>query len=450
LPNGGIGIAYSANLTASGGTLPYTWSITGVLPQGVTLDTESGTLSGFPLQFGSFTSLKVTVMDANLLSFTKTMQLTVVSPVSISTPTLAAGVSGVTYSSTLSASGGLSPYTWAIAAGVLPSGLYFYTSTATVSGIPTVTGSFNLTFSVKDTLAQTALKSFLLTVVPPLDISTLSLPNGAVGIAYSTSLTAANGVAPFTWSVSSDAPPALPPGLSLDQATGVVSGTPTLSGSYTMTFHVRDSQDADKDKDFTIVIVPILTITTSSLPAGLVGVMYSVTLAAYGGAKPLTWSVTGALPSGLSFNTSTAVLSGIPLASGSFSLFFSTLDILFQTAEKSLSITILASPTKPSVPTSPRKPSSPATFPTKPLASPVQSPVKPAAVPVTKPAPVSKPTPVKKPALAPVSKPTPVKKPALAPVLKPTPVKKPAPAPVTKPVKPSPTNTCTLFYVASI
>jgi len=392
-------------------------------------------------------------MDANLLSSTRTMQLTVVSPVSISTSYLATGTSGVTYSSTISASGGLSPYTWTVTAGVLPSGLSFSTSTATVSGIPTVTGSFNLTFSVKDTMTQTALKSLLLLVVPPLEISTSSLPKGAIGITYSTTLTAANGVAPFKWSVTSDAPPTLPPGLTLDQVTGVVSGTPTVSGSYTMTFHVRDSQDTDKDKDFTIVIVPLLSITTSSLSVGQVGVIYSVMLAASGGAAPLTWSVTGALPSGLSLDTSTAVLSGVPLASGSFSLLFSAIDTLFQTAQKTITITILASPTKPSVPTSPRKPSSPVQSLVKPAAVPVKNPApvpvtkpapvpvtKPAPVPVTKPAPVPvtklAPVPVTKPAPAPVTKP--IKKPAPAPVTKP--IKKPAPVPVTKPVKPSPTK----------
>jgi hypothetical protein len=411
LPNGAIGKTYSATLTASGGALPFTWSIIGTLPQGITLDPIAGVLSGSPTQFGSFTSLKVTVMDANLLSSTKTMQLTVVSPVSISTSSLTTGTSGSAYSSKLTASGGSSPYTWAITSGTLPSGLSLEPSTATVSGTPTLTGSFNLTFSVQDILAQTATKSLILLVVPPLSITTSLLPIGAIGLSYSATLTVTGGVAPFTW-VASPLPPS---GLLLDSATGIVSGIPSASGSYTITFKVTDSQQRQTEKDLIISVVSPLNITTSSLPLGTVGVIYSATLKASGGAAPLTWSVTGSLPAGLSFNTSTAIITGTPLASGSFPLFISVLDTLLQSVQKSITLTILATPIKP-------------TTPSKPAAAPIMAPVKqPAAAPV-------KPSPVKQPAVAPL-KPSPVKQPAAAPV-KPSPMKQPAAAPV----KPSPTK----------
>jgi hypothetical protein len=107
----------------------------------------------------------------------------------------------------------------------------------------------------------------------------------------------------------------------LDSATGIVSGIPSASGSYTITFKVTDSQQRQTEKDFIILVVSPLNITTSSLPLGTVGVIYSATLTALGGAAPLTWSVTGALPAGLSFNTSTAIITGTPLASGSFLCF---------------------------------------------------------------------------------------------------------------------------------
>jgi hypothetical protein len=174
-----------------------------------------------------------------------------------------------------------------------------------------------LTFSVQEMLAQTALKSPILLVVPPLSITTSSLPKGAIGLSHLATLTVTGGVAPFTW-VASPLPPF---GLLLDSATGIVSGIPSASGSYTITFKVTDSQQRQTEKDFIILVVSPLNITTSSLPLGTVGVIYSATLTALGGAAPLTWSVTGALPAGLSFNTSTAIITGTPLASGSFLCF---------------------------------------------------------------------------------------------------------------------------------
>jgi hypothetical protein len=95
-------------------------------------------------------------------------------------------------------------------------------------------------------------------------------------------------------------------------------------------------------------------------------VSYSAGLTATGGALPLTWSVIGALPTGLSFNAATAVLSGIPTTSGSFPLSFTAKDTLLQTTVKALTLTVVASPTKapvkpvaPVKPTVPRKPAAP-------------------------------------------------------------------------------------------
>jgi len=150
---------------------------------------------------------------------------------------------------------------------------------------------------------------------PELQITTTSLPNGAVNTAYSETLAATGGVTPYTWSVISGS---LPSGLSLASSTGLISGTPTSSGTSNFTVQVTDSQDpADTDTQaLSITIDPEPeppTITTTSLPDGTKNQPYSQTVQATGGTTPYTWSiVSGSLPKGLSLNSSTGEISGKP------------------------------------------------------------------------------------------------------------------------------------------
>ena len=105
-------------------------------------------------------------------------------------------------------------------------------------------------------------------------ITTTSLPNGNVAIFYDSQLMATGGTPPYHWTITSGT---LPPGLSLTPATGVISGTPTTTGSYPITVQVADSErtPATATGSFTITIdpTPPLQVTTSSLPAGTQGVL---------------------------------------------------------------------------------------------------------------------------------------------------------------------------------
>ena len=166
---------------------------------------------------------------------------------------------------------------------------------------------------------DTATAQLTLTVNPStVSITTATVPEGMVGLAYSTTIAASGGLAPLTFSVSSGS---LPAGLSIGASTGVISGTPTASGSSTFTVKVTDSESpaASATKSYTLVVVPALVVTTSSLPAANIGVAYSATIAASGGVPPYTFAVTaGSLPAGVTLNPSTGALSGTPTASGSF------------------------------------------------------------------------------------------------------------------------------------
>src|SRR5580704_4171867 len=154
--------------------------------------------------------------------------------------------------------------------------------------------------------------------VGPVTITIGSLPNGRVSASYSATLTVSGGNGPYTWAIANGA---LPAGLTLNPTTGVISGTPTQTTSMDLlTIRVSDSsgvpQSAVATLTLTVVAAANITITPSSLPNGQVGVAYSSqTLTATGGGAPYTWALTsGTLPAGITFNASTATISGTPTA----------------------------------------------------------------------------------------------------------------------------------------
>src|SRR5579864_751863 len=140
LPSGTVGVAYSQTLNASGGTQPYTWSITaGNLPAGLLLNALTGDLAGIPLSAGTFT-FTVKVTDANSAQATKQFTLAIASPgsaLTITSPSLMPdGVVGTAYSQTFTATGGTPPYSWSITTGALPAGLTLTFSTGAIGGSP--------------------------------------------------------------------------------------------------------------------------------------------------------------------------------------------------------------------------------------------------------------------------------------------------------------------------
>ena len=132
------------------------------------------------------------------------------------------------YSTSLTASGGTPPYTWSVSPD-LPPNLSLDTTTGAITGTPTTQGSTTHTFSVHDSSvpAQTVQQTLNLTIAPPaatLTITTTSLPNGTVGQAYSRAVQATGGTGALTWTISAGT---LPPNLTLNRTTGVISGTPS-------------------------------------------------------------------------------------------------------------------------------------------------------------------------------------------------------------------------------
>src|SRR5258706_3496456 len=367
LPNGHVGSAYSTTLAAIGGRTPYTWSITsGTLPTGLSLNASTGALTGTSTATVTGTPLTFKVTDSSNPALSQTANLTLtIAPATlvITTNSLPNGQVGSTYSTTLAAGGGTSPYTWAMTSGTLPSGLALNAASGAITGTPkgAVNGTpltFRVTDSSNPTMSQSV--SLALTITPaPLSITTSSLPNGQVNTAYSTTLAATGGTTPYTWSLTSGTVPA---GLTLNAATGAITGTPTAAVTSTpLTFKVTDSSNPALTRSVTLTLTfspAALVITTSSLPNGQLGVSYSSTLKAASGITPYVWSLTsGALPTGLTLNSASGAITGTPtIAVSSTPLTFKVTDSSSPALTQSANFTLtIASSSNITVSLSPKR-----------------------------------------------------------------------------------------------
>ena len=152
-------------------------------------------------------------------------------------------------------------------AGALPTGVSY--SGTQLTGTPTETGSFPITFTASNGVAPDATQNFTLNVVlPPLQISTTSLPAGTVGVPYTANLTATGGVPPYIWSVSTGT---LPAGLSLNAGTGAITGTPTSPTSASFGVTVTDTQPVHTAATLSIV-VSVANTGSGTFPAPTVGI----------------------------------------------------------------------------------------------------------------------------------------------------------------------------------
>jgi hypothetical protein len=236
VPNGTIGTPYSKTLGASGGVAPYTWAVTsGALPTSLSLS-AGGVISGTPTVGGPFT-FTVTVTDSLSQAATGTFTVTIATAITISTGTpLPAGITGTAYSTTLAASGGTSPYAWALTSGAMPPGLDI-TGGGVISGTPLLAGTYVFTITVTDALAATVSKAFTLVITGgPLTVTPAALPPGRLGQPYNARLTATGGSGHYAWSLTSGT---LPPGLTLN-SNGSITGTLLATGQYPFTVQVTD------------------------------------------------------------------------------------------------------------------------------------------------------------------------------------------------------------------
>ncbi len=245
------------------------------------------------------------------------------SPLTVTPASLPAPVVGTAYSQALSTTGGVAPYSYVQVGGTMPPGLTV--NAGAITGTPTGSGNYGFTLRVTDSTAPTALfvdKSYSVDIAAPVfNVTPATVPDGNVGAAYSVQFNASGGTAPYTF--TRDSGNALPSGLTLSPG-GLLSGTPTAAGSATFVLKVQDSTTIatggshSKTQSVTITInnfppVTFVPPSGSTLAAGTVGSPYSQTVSASGGSGAISYSVPpGALPVGLSLNTTTGAITGTP------------------------------------------------------------------------------------------------------------------------------------------
>jgi len=341
-------------VTASGGQLPYTFSISPSLPSGMNFNTGNGQITGAPTSTSSSTSYTVTVTDAVSQISDKTFALQVNSPVSatlvIASKTLNQNTGVGTPFTPVTGANGLTPYVYSISPS-LPSGLSINTGNGSISGTPTVTQtSTNHTVTITDAYSQTANNTFTLLVNTELT-TTQAIASRQLEQNYSinlpfTPVTASGGTTPYTFSVSPAIGTGTTAGLLFNTGNGQISGTPTSTlGTTTYTVTATDDIGATSNKTFTLNIAAELT-TTQAVPSIVVTVdtalASTIPVTASGGFGTKTFSISPELPTGLSFGTSDGSVSGTPTVLSSSTTYTVTVtDDLGITSSKTFTLSVI-------------------------------------------------------------------------------------------------------------
>ncbi len=251
----GVSTSLTVSATDSDGDT-LTYSASG-LPTGLSINTSTGVISGTPTVQGTY-SVTVGVSDGQGGSDSKSFTWTITGHApalsAISNQSSQVGVSTSLSVSAADSDGDTLTYS----ASGLPTGLSINTSTGVISGTPTVQGTYSVTVGVSDGQGGSDSKSFTWTITGHAPaLSAISNQSSQVGVSTSLSVSAADSDGDtLTYSASG-----LPTGLSINTSTGVISGTPTVEGSYNVTVGVSDSHGSSDSKSFTweITVVSVVT-----------------------------------------------------------------------------------------------------------------------------------------------------------------------------------------------
>jgi len=237
------------------------------LPAGLTMTSAgiSGTVppgTGPPFSY----TLAIAIKDANFGVSTQEFRINLSAGggggLAISCGGPPDGTVGAAYSHSFIPSGGTPPYTYAIVAGTLPPGLT--RAGATVSGTPTLAGSYSFTVRVTDAVAATADVGCTITIngaAVPLAASCGGPPAGTVGVFYAHTFTASGGAVPYTWGLVTGL---LPAGLSLNAASGQVAGVPSIAGTFAFTVSATDAAGTVAAVNCSITIAAAAALPASS------------------------------------------------------------------------------------------------------------------------------------------------------------------------------------------
>lgn len=336
VPTANVGVPYSVQLMASGGSPPYTWQLVDSLPFGMSVS-SAGVVSGTPASVGTF-SFTVRVTDREGGVVLKSFALVVNPPPMTITPAnLPAARLGVPYRQVLTVAGGTAPFRWNVGVG-LPPGVTFSAETAALAGTPQTEGRFSFLVEATDSKGATARRNFTLVVgPPPLRITTEApLFPGIVGQAYSQVFAASGGTQPYRWTMTG-----APEGLTFDASAANLAGTPSAAGSYPLSVQVTDANNETVTRSYVLSVSTsgLSIITNATLPSGSVGVSYSFRLTVSGGTPPYTWSMLAGYLPGLRVEPNGTV-AGAPTEAGSFTMVAEARDSAGLTATRTFTMSV--------------------------------------------------------------------------------------------------------------
>jgi uncharacterized repeat protein (TIGR01451 family) len=383
LPNAVVGAPYNYQIEVVGnpreqdlppglGTEPYTFTALGGLPPGLTLDQETGLLSGTFTREGTY-AFSVKVEDSSPTPCADVANYTInvgCQNLTLLPPKMPRGFVGQVYNQAIVVAAHTNePTTFIRSAGALPPGVSLINTNipgigyaGLLVGVPTAFGTFNFKIAgIDDTWNCIGQQSFVIYVGCPENMTVYaeypegniitgnlptSLPRGEIRKFYPNpfdtnsvlQLIGMYGTPPYTFVPTGGS---LPAGLTLT-SDGKISGIPT-SGSSVFVVTVVDANGCQTNRSYTILTeltCPEITIAPGALPGGTVGQTYNQLLTASGGTGASAFAVTaGALPAGLTVNPS-GQLNGVPQAAGSFNFIVTSADTEGCTASRSYSLTI--------------------------------------------------------------------------------------------------------------
>lgn len=342
LAAGPVGSPYGPiTFTASGGTAPYALAEVGALPPGMTY--AAGVLSGTPTQPGTF-PVTVTATDANGCTGQTVYSLVTTCPtIAVTNPSTTTGTAGVAFSQQFSQSGGSGTATFSTTS-TLPTGLTL-AADGTLSGTTSQAGTYPIVVKATDANGCTGTGATY-TLVIDCQTITVTIPattTGTEGNSFSQTFTASGILGTVTWSTAST----LPAGVTLNPSTGVLSGTPTETGSFPIVVKATDTNGCfGTSATYTLVLTcPTITVSGTIPALAYNTAMSTATFSQSGTTSTITWSATG-LPGGVAINSSTGAVTGTPTATGTFSATITATDAGGCTGSKSVTVTV--APTAPS------------------------------------------------------------------------------------------------------
>ena len=343
LPGGSVNALYRQPIEVAGGVgSTFTWTLSaGALPTGLTLAGTGRTafVSGTPTDFGTF-AFTVQAADDNQAGVvdTQAYQLTVAPEGTLVLAVTSADIpvltEGALFTANLTAVGGTGAVTWAVAGGVLPTGLVLDPATGQIAGTPTAGGTFLVELRATDGLGATVTQRLTVNVAGGPALITDAPAAVPVGQGVFVQLEGFGGAGVVNAEVvggtvvgGTFTGGGLPAGLSLSLSSGAITGTTNVApGDYPVTIRVTDQNGVTTQQQLTITVVdPALgvTVLTRSLPQATVGEQYVAVVEAAGGALPYGWvTIAGTLPAGLTLDPVTGLISGVPTAAGTANLQF--------------------------------------------------------------------------------------------------------------------------------